>query len=177
MHLPHISRRTALIAIGVVAVAGVAGFALTRGDNEALEKLETAGRQSEKASTSSERIRESLKEIARNLEEASGLSGKSSKIEKLTAAQRQSLTDLVVLLKGQLKTLERTSGIVEGATSSTASVAKLSEGQTERLEEAIAVLRSLEDLAAGATGDSADLAHRARYSARLAEDSQESFER
>ena len=176
MHLPRISRRTALIGV-VVVVLAIAGFALTRGDNEALEKLEAAGRQSEKASTSSEQIRKSLKEIAGNLKEASGLSEQSSKIEKLTAAQRQSLTNLIDLLKGQLQTLERTSGIVRGATSSTASLAELSESQTERLREAIAVLRSLEDLAAEATSDSADLAHSARYSARLAEDSQESFER
>lgn len=159
----------ALVAIGIVS--------LVRGQGDTLDELERAQRKSAEASTSADRIRSSLKEIAENLEGGSELSSKSSEIEELTGAQRNSLRQLVDLLQGQLDTLERSATVVESATSSTASLTRLSRAQSEKLQSAVAVLRGLRALAAGASQDSGVLAQTTRYSARLARDSRKAFER
>ncbi|MDQ3956051.1 MAG: hypothetical protein M3285_10950 [Actinomycetota bacterium] len=161
---------------GLVVVA-IAVVSLVRGDGDTLDDLARAQRESAEASTSADRIRRSLKEIAGNLESASGLSSQSSKIEELTGAQRRSLRDLVALLRGQLGTLERSATVVESTTSSTASLTRLSRAQSEELRSAVAVLRRLRTVAADASGDSGVLAQAARYSARLARDSRKAFER
>jgi hypothetical protein len=160
---------------GLLVVFAV--YSLVRGEGDTFNDLERAQRKSEQASTSADRIRTSLKEIAENLESASGLSSQSSKIEELTGAQRRSLRNLVGLLEGQLDTIERSANVVEGATSSTASLTRLSRTQSERLRSSVAVLRRLRTFAADASGDSGVLAQTARYSARLARDSRKAFER
>jgi methyl-accepting chemotaxis protein len=166
-----------LALLVVVLVAAVAGPVFLGGDPsfDGLEDLERAQEKGEEAASSSDRIRKSLEEIAENLREGSGISGKGDRIEELTAEQRRSLQDLVAVLETQLGVLDRSSGLVGETTESTTSLAEISERQAQNLEEAIAVLRDIEDLAAEASASSADMSRQALYGARLAEDSEDAF--
>jgi ABC-type transporter Mla subunit MlaD len=164
------------IALVVVAALTVGGIVAWQRSQPALEDLERAAERGEEAGTRSERIRASLEAIAENLEEASGLENKSKKIEHLTSAQRESLEGLIDLLQSQLRTLGRTSRLVDETAESTSDLARLSEAQSEELQEAIEVLKRLRDFAREAGSTSADLARSARFSARLAEDSEEAFD-
>jgi hypothetical protein len=166
-----------LALIVVVCVAAVLGPILLGGDPslEALEDLESAQESGEEAATSSERIRRSLDEIADNLEAGAGISSQGDRIGELTAEQQKSLRDLVSVLEIQLGVLDRSSALVGETTESTRSLAELSEAQAANLKEAVGVLRSIEDLAAEASGSSADLARQALYGARLSEDSKDAF--
>lgn len=161
----------------VVFAAAFAGpLLLSDGPSfEGLEDLERAQEQGEEAASSSDRIRRSLEDIADNLEKGADIAGQGDKIGELTSKQRDSLEDLVGLLETQLEVLDRSSGLVGETTESTTSLAEISERQAERLENAIEVLRDIKDLAAEASGSSADLSRQARYGARLAEDSEDAF--
>lgn len=153
------------------------GYLAFREQEPVLKDVERATEAGEEAQPRSEKLESSLEDIADNLRAASGLSNKSDRIEELTAAQRRSLISLIDLLESQLETLERSSELVGETESETESLAELSEEQTTRLEEAVEVLERLRDFARRAGAKSADLARSARYSARLAEDSQKAFER
>jgi hypothetical protein len=164
-----------LIAL-VSAAAIVAPIFLGDGTSfQSLEDLERAQESGEIAATRSDRIRKSLDEIAENLHAGAGLSSSGDKIGDLTAEQRRSMRDLVAVLETQLEVLDRSSSLVDETTESTESLADISATQAGNLEETIAVLRDIEDLAAEASSRSADLTRQATYGARLAEDSEEAF--
>jgi hypothetical protein len=163
--------------IALVSAAAVAG-PLFLGDGssfQSLEDLERAQESGAVAANRSDRIRKSLDEIAENLEEGAGLSRSGDRIEELTTEQRRSLRDLIGVLETQLEVLDRSSALVNETTESTESLADISERQAENISETLGVLRDIEDLAAEASANSADLTRQATYGARLAEDSEEAF--
>jgi methyl-accepting chemotaxis protein len=166
-----------LALIALVVAAAIAGPLLLSDESpfEELEDLERAQESSEEAADRSDRIRKSLEEIANNLKAGAGLSSSGDRIEELTSEQRRSLLELVDVLETQLGVLDRSSKLVDETTGSTETLADISETQAENLEDTIDVLRNIEDLAAEASGSSADLARQARYGARLAEDSKDAF--
>jgi uncharacterized membrane protein len=166
-----------LLFVGIVVVAAILGPLFLGGGPslESLEKLEKAQASGEEASTTSDRIRRSLREIADNLEEGAGISTKGDRIGELTAEQQRSLRQLVAVLETQLDVLDRSSELVGETTESTESLADISAAQAANLKDAIVVLRNVEGLAADATARSTDLTRQARYGARLAEDSEEAF--
>ncbi|MGH2755513.1 MAG: hypothetical protein ACRDLB_13930 [Actinomycetota bacterium] len=171
------TNRTRLaIGAGLAIAIGLGGLLLSDADTpEVVSDLERAQEESEKARSNSERITERLRAIAENLAEGEDLSGQSDSIGRLTERQRESLEELVGILEGQLDALERSAGSLAGTQTSTDTVADLSETQARLLRRAVASLRRLEAAAKRASAFSADVATRARYAARLAEDSQESF--
>jgi hypothetical protein len=166
-----------LALIALVSASAIAGpILLSDGSSfQSFEDLERAEERGEVASTRSDRIRKSLDEIASNLKAGAGLSSSGDKIGELTTEQRRSMHDLVEVLENQLDVLDRSSALVDETTESTKSLADISETQAGNLEETIAVLRNIEDLAAEASARSADLTRQATYGARLAEDSEEAF--
>jgi hypothetical protein len=166
-----------LALIALVVVAAILGPLFLGGDPsfESLEKLEEAQKSGEEASTSSDKIRRSLEEIADNLEKGAGIANRGDRIGELTAEQQKSLRELVSVLETQLEVLDRSSELVGATTESTKSLAEISEAQATNLKDAIGVLRNIEDLAAKATGSAADLTRQAKYGARLAEDSKDAF--
>ena len=172
------TKRTRLIAAAAVLalVAGIAFLFLRDADKpEALSDLEQAQEEGAEAQSNSDRITKRLEELADNLDEGADLTSQSDRIGELTARQRESLEDLVGILEGQLAALERSTGSLEETETSTESVADLSQAQAEVIRRAVASLRRLEDAARESSAFSADVASQAKYAARLAEDSQESF--
>jgi methyl-accepting chemotaxis protein len=173
------TKRTRLLAVaGVVALAAALAFFLLRDADkpEAISDLERAKEESAEAQSNSDRITARLEDLAENLSAGEDLSGQTDQIGELTQRQRESLEELVRILEGQLEALKRSSGSLEGTESSTETLADLSQAQARLLREAVASLRRLEAAARRASAFSTDVATEARYAARLAEDSQESFE-
>ena len=173
------TNRKRLIAVGaIVALAAGVAFLLLRDSDkpQALQDLERAQEEGAEAQSNSDRITARLEELADNLAAGEDLTSQSDRIGELTARQRESLEDLVDILEGQLDALERSTGSLEGTESSTETVADLSQAQARLLRRAVAALRELEDAARESSTFSADVARQAKYAARLAEDSQHSFE-
>ena len=170
-------RARLLAAVAVVALAAGLAFFLLKdaGKPEAISDLERAQEESAEAQSNSDRIASRLEELAENLAAGEDLTSQTDRIGELTQRQRESLEELVGILEGQLEALKRSSGSLEGTESSTETLADLSEAQARLLRRAVASLRRLEAAARRASGFSADVTTQARYAARLAEDSQESF--
>lgn len=169
-----------VVALAVAALVGVgvaAGMRLASSGEDDLGRLERAQEAGERARDASDRIADNLDRLARNLRAGRGLASKSEEIGDLTARQRRSLLDLTRLLEGQLAALRRTAGEVEGTSDVSARIARLSGSQAAEVRRSVAALRRLRSYAAAAASDSGALSRQARYGARLAEDSRESFSR
>ena len=170
--------RWVMVMAGAV-VAVVATVAIVTGASDEgpgpLDDLERASEAGESAQGSSRAITENLERIAANLRAGSDLAERSDEIRDLTAKQRESLRQLAEILRSQLDALKRTSEALAGTRSAITGVTRLSRRQERLLDEALAALQSLESFAAEASATSQRFAHRARYGARLAEDSRDAF--
>jgi hypothetical protein len=144
---------------------------------EDLGELERATEAGSRAQLQSERITENLERIAENLEQGAQLGETSSEIHDLTEKQRDSLSDLADLLRGQLASIRRSSRYLEASSESAAGVERIGAIESRRIRRTLASLRSLERATRSAVTRSASLARQAIYGARLAEDSAEAFER
>lgn len=166
-----------MLAIPVALLSGgVALLVAGPRTPQPVQQLRRAEEASGKAQQRSERIARALEELASNLELGAGLEAQSDEINELTARQRRSLQDLVEVLENQLTTLERSGRVLEGTEETTEGIARLSGRQADAIRRAVAALGRIEDAAADAGRFSALVAARARYAARLAEDSQKAFE-
>ena len=166
------------IVLGAVLalVAGGAWWAARSGEDD-LADLERAERSGERAQSSGDVIADNLDRLAENLEAGSRLAGQSEQIGSLTERQQRSLEDLSALLEEQLAELRRTAGAIGQTSRSSQRVAELSEAQAAQVRAAVGALRRMKAYAAEAGASSADLARKAVYGARLAEDSERSFSR
>ena len=166
-------RLVAGLVIAALAVGGGAlAIAARRAPGEDLERLEHA--QSD-ARGRSAGIAANLERIAANLAEARGLTEKSDEIHGLTVRQQRSLERLASLLRRQLAQLERSAQTLETTRGSAGELLRISDRQARAVAEAVAALRELEVFARHAGEVSDEVAVRARYGARLAEDSEKSF--
>ena len=172
------SGRRRWIALGatLALLAGGAWWVARSGEDD-LADLERAERSGERAQSSGDVIADNLDRLAENLEAGTRLADQSERIGSLTRRQQRSLEDLSSLLEGQLDELRRTAGAIGDTSRSSQRVANLSQAQAAQIRAAVAALRRMKAYAAEATASSADLARRAVYGARLAEDSQRSFSR
>ena len=166
-----------LLPAGAVIAIGLAAFISLRGGDQPqpLSDLERAQRAGERAGSASEQIVANLRRIEANLQSGKGVSEGSATIRDLTARQRESLENLVGLLKDQLATLRRTKNSLEETQRSAANVGRLGAQQLAVLERTLAALRSLEEDVGFSTRTSGELSRLALYGARLAEDSQKRF--
>lgn len=176
--LGFLNRRWRWVAAAIVVAVAVAAVIVASSGDEgpgALDDLERASRAGEEAQGSSQEIAENLERIAANLRAGSDLPEQSDEIRDLTAKQRRSLRQLAEILRAQLDALRRTSRSVAGTRSEVAGVTRLSRRQEALLDDALSALESLESFAQEASALSQRFAHRARYGARLAEDSRDAF--
>ena len=170
-------RRLPWVIAAVVAVAvGAAVLASVSGTPDQVGDLERASEAGDRAQSESAEITEDLEQIAENLRAGSGLPEQSDEIHELTSRQRRSLKKLAGILRSQLAALRKTSESLSGTRSAVTGIARLGQEQRELLQRALDALHRLEDFAEEASDKSARFAWRAMYGARLAEDSQESFE-
>jgi hypothetical protein len=93
----------------------------------------------------------------------------------LTEKQVASLDEVGRLLRKQIAELETTLSELRGTRTTAASIAGLSQEQSQILARTIDTLRRLRVMARLSSATSADLAVVARYGARLAEDSSQAF--
>ena len=167
-------------AIGIVLAALLAGGAVVAarsgppGIVEDLEDVESAGSD---AARQTERIIANLDAITTNLEAGEGMSTYSKKIHKLTDLQRSSLEELIGVLREQLVTLDRTRSTLVTTSRSAQGVARVGAEQAASIKRSVALLQRLRALIAETHDTSSRLSQRARYAARLAEDSQRRFDR
>ena len=172
-----IKRRWPWVLAVVVAVAAGGLVLASMGEApDELDDLERASEAGDRAQSESAEITEDLERIAENLRAGSGLPEQSDEIHELTSRQRRSLKKLAGILRSQLDALRKTSESLSGTRSAVTGIARLGERQRELLQRALESLQRLEDFAQEASASSARFAWRAMYGARLAEDSQESFE-
>ncbi|HYI46226.1 MAG TPA: hypothetical protein VE174_12285, partial [Actinomycetota bacterium] len=104
-----------------------------------------------------------------------GISDKTDEIHDLTTRQHKSLENLVVLLREQLATLERTTRSLEETRDTAADVGRLGARQLAVLRTTLDALERLRGNVEFATRTSGELSRFALYGARLAEDSQKRF--
>ena len=164
-------------AIMVLAVASLVVLNLRGEPPEEVEQLERASEAGERAQSTSAEIVENLEAIAAHLEAGRNFPEQSAEIQSLTRRQEQSLRELAGILQSQLKSLRETQESLSGTRAAVTGVAELGAEQQALLERALAALERIESFAQRASERAADFAWRARYGARLAEDSQRSFSR
>jgi len=168
------------VAAGVALVALLAGggvLAARSGPPQVVEDLEDVERAGSAAQRQTERIIANLDAIAANLEAGAGMSTYSERIHRLTNLQRGSLEDLIGVLRQQLVTLDRTRHTLITTSDAARGVADTGRDQAASVRRSVALLRELRALVRRTHGTSSELAQKARYAARLAEDSQRRFER
>lgn len=166
-----------LIPIVVAALVGGALVLARSGPPPVVEDMEDVQSAGSAAARETERIIANLDAIAANLEAGEGMSTYSKKIHKLTNLQRASLEELIGVLREQLVTLDRTRSTLETTSRSAQGVARVGQQQASAIRTSVALLRELRALVAETHDTSARLAQRARYAARLAEDSRRRFDR
>jgi hypothetical protein len=171
-------KRLAALALVLALVgAGAVALVLTRGESRTLEQLGRAQRAGSRARELSADVADNLERLASNLRAGAELGTKSERIHDLTSRQRFSLEELIRLLRAQLEAIDRSASLVERTRRSSASLAEISETQARLIRRAVRALRRLRATAAEAGAISADVAVKAVYGARLAEDSQRAFSR
>ena len=171
-----LDRSWLLPTLAILAIATAGLIALTRSEEPAaLRDLERAQEAGESAGSAGENIVANLERIEDNLEAGADLSDKSDEIKDLTTRQRKSLEALVVLLRDQLDTLERTRASLKETRDTAADVRRLEAKQLAVLRTTLDALERLRGNVAFATRTSGELSRLALYGARLAEDSQERF--
>jgi hypothetical protein len=176
MKLRRPSKRTVLISACLIAlVAGGSLLLRSAEPPESLKKLEAASRAGADAQAETRRIIANLEDIASNLEAGENLTEQSSSIHDLTERQARSLRDLIVVLKDQLRALERTRATLGQTEEAATGVAELGARQKAVIQRSVAALRTLQGYIEDATRKSARFAQAARYGARLAEDTREHF--
>lgn len=166
--------RAALAAVAALAV-GAGAWALwgpQPSPPRDLSRLESSGRRTDAAT---EEIIDNLRAIAAHLRRGEGLARTSGEIRSLTDRQRRSLQELAALLRAQVHYLERSRRSVGSARRMTSGLVRLSARRARALRAAVAALEELEAFARRAGRVSRSVARRARYGARLAEDSQRRF--
>ena len=165
------------VTVAALLVAGGALVAARSDPPEVVKDLEDVEQAGSAAQRETERIIANLDEIAQNLEAGAGMSTYSKRIHRLTTLQSESLEDLIGVLRQQLVTLDRTRATLTNTSDAAEGVADAGSEQAAAVQRSVALLQELRALVRHAHGTSADLAQRARYAARLAEDSQRRFER
>jgi hypothetical protein len=171
-------RRAALV-LGIIATL----FALAFGGRAALtalrpaaQDLETVQAEGEALSENSAEVTTNIATIAGNIELGTGLGDSSAQIKKLTKAQYLSLRRVARLLRRQLGSVEATTLSIARISRIVADLDVSSARQADLLAETLVSLRRLRDIAAETRRTSGYFLTRARYGARLAEDSARSFE-
>ena len=164
-------------AAGALVIAAGGAFALTAltGSPEPVQDLERASQAGERAQATSAEIVENLETIAENLEAGTNFSEQSEEIHGLTQRQEESLRALADVLRSQLGSLQETQRSLRGTRSAVVGVARLGARQQQLLDRALSALEEIEAFAERASKQSSDFAWRAKYGARLAEDSRDSF--
>ena len=158
-------------------LAGGAVVAARSGPPQVAEDLEDVDEAGSAAQRQTERIIANLDAIAANLEAGAGMSTYSKRIHRLTNLQRGSLEELIGVLRTQLVTLDRTRSTLLDTSRAAEGVADAGRDQAAAVSRSVALLRELRALVSQTHATSAGLAQKARYAARLAEDSQRRFER
>lgn len=165
------------VTLAALLTAGGALVVVRSGPPEVVEDLEDVESAGSAAQRQTERIIANLDAIAQNLEAGAGMSTYSKKIHRLTNLQRESLMDLIGVLRTQLVTLDRTRSTLMDTSRAAQGVADAGSDQAAAVQRSVALLQELRSLVRHAHETSAGLAQKARYAARLAEDSQRRFER
>lgn len=165
-----------LVILAVLAIGAASFLALSRDEEpKALRDLGRAQEAGERAGSASDRIIANLERIEKNLAVGAGISDKTDEIHDLTTRQRRSLENLVVLLREQLATLEKTTRSLEETRDTAADVGRLGAEQLAVLRTTLDALERLRGNVEFATRTSGELSRLALYGARLAEDSQKRF--
>jgi hypothetical protein len=171
-------RRAALVLgiIVTVAALGFAGRAALTAAGPAAEDLETVQAEGEALSENSAQVTTNIATIAGNIELGTGLGDSSARIKKLTRLQYLSLRRVERLLSRQLGSVEATTLSIARIRRVVADLDVSSARQADLLAETLISLRRLREIAAESRRTSSYFLSRARYGAKLAEDSARSFE-
>ena len=156
-------------------LSGTRSFYLSRQEQDALQELGRAQEASGRARAASSEIAANLERIADNISAAEDLDSKSSEIRELTGKQRESLSELLAIMRSQLAAIDRSAELVEGTERASKTLAGLGRRQAALIRAAVDALMRLREFARDAGTISGYLARQAIYGARLAEDSEEAF--
>lgn len=160
---------------GVVAIAAISVFFLTRNEPRSVANLRRASEAGSELQRRSQALIDDLETIVERLRAGADLPERSDEIKELTDSQRESLRALIGILRDQLGALERTQQTLAGTKTAAEDVAGLGDRQRRLLAQALRALDDLEAFAENASDLGATFARDAIYGARLAEDSRDSF--
>ncbi|MEA2460238.1 MAG: hypothetical protein QOH90_415 [Actinomycetota bacterium] len=170
MPSPAVIRR-----IAAVVVVAAAAFLVASLDTSSLDDLKRAQKAGAALQRESNDLAAGLHRVAGGIGGAEGIGQTSHAIERLTIAQKRSLSRVDRMIRDQYGSLSETVSLLARVELVTQKLSQSSDHQAAALRDTLALLRTLRGSVAQARSTSVDLAGLARYGALLAEDSARSF--